>query len=103
MCVGGPVQQHLPDERKRPVTTQTIDKEIDQEVDQMQNCLNIVEDLLRIKKAANERAKHNFQMETRHACLYLLLTIKSIPVLKNFGSFKIFVIGPYGPKLVFMK
>ena len=78
-------------------------KEIDQEVDQTQNCLNIVEDLLRIKKAANERAKHNFQMETRHACLYLLLTIKSIPVLKFHRSFEIFVIRPCGQKFVFMK
>ena len=79
------------------------DKEIDQEVDQTQNCLNIVKDLLRIKRAANEKAKHNFQMETRQACLYLLLTIKSIPVLKKFRSFKNFVIGPYRPKLVFKK
>ena len=79
------------------------DKEIDQEVDQTQNRLNIVKDLLRIKRAANERAKHNFQMKTRHARLYLLLTIKSIRVLKFFRSFESFVILPCGPKLVFMK
>ena len=79
------------------------DKEIDQEVDQTQNCLNNVKDLLKFKTAADERAKHDFQMETRHACLHLLLTIKSIPVLKFFRSFEIFVIGPCGPKLVFMK
>ena len=35
-------------------------KEKDLKVDQMQNCLNIVEDFLKFKRAARERTKHNF-------------------------------------------
>ena len=50
-----------------------------------QNCLNIVEDFLKLRRAADKRAQYNFQMKSRQTCLHLLLTIKLTPALKKSG------------------